>query len=176
MLAAVLANRVLQALGSPLAWTDAALVPYARQAVGLAPSPLYPQTPWISNLGISMEPNGRLNGGYSAGYGDLAWQTDRLAELLAAAAQDVASRAVNITRALAYLRYPDNCQDLQNATTSSRGEASQLITYRCLRLESAITWRHNKNPGVVSYGGGGGFYGALVAKDPVARRLVQLRL
>lgn len=147
--------------------------------MGLAPSPLYPQTPWISPQGISMEPNGRLNGGFSAGYGDLAWQTDRLAEVLAKAAPEIGERATNVTSALAYLRYPDNCQDLAAAPSGAAhfpGGDVPLVTYRCMRLESAITWRHNKNPGVVSYGGGAGFYGALVAKNPAAVRLAQLRM
>lgn len=141
----------------------------ARQAIGLLPTDIYPDTPWISTMGISMEPNGRLNGGFSAGYGDMAWMTDRLAAVVdQVSGSDVVAKSVNFTDALSKLRYPDNCYDFSGNGTR--------ILYRCLRLESAITWRHNKNPGQVSFGGGGGFFGALQAKNPVAIRLVQLRM
>ena len=44
-------------------------------------------------------------------------------------------------------------------------------------MESVITWRHNKNPGTISYGGGDyGAYMALVARHPLSIRLAQLKI
>jgi len=66
-------------------------------------------------------------------------------------------------------RTPDNCQ----VNTTSAGS---VVTARCMRLESAITWRHNKNPGSISYGGGDpGSYMALHVSEPTSVRLAQLR-
>ena len=54
------------------------------------------------------------------------------------------------------IRYVDNTRTKDYTT----GKTSEHLT---CRLESVITWRHNKNPGTISYGGGD--YGAYMVSD-----------
>ena len=122
---------------------------------------------WFSKQGISMEPNTNVNGGYSHGYGDEEWALGWLAALTND--EGILAVARRHVRNFARFRTLDNCQ----INTTAAG----LVSARCMRLESTITWRHNKNPGTISYGAGDpGAFMALNASEPTSVRLAQLRI
>jgi hypothetical protein len=117
---------------------------------------------WFSKEGISMEPNTNVNGGYSHGYvrlirrgpstvrlnpvfrfdhvhvtttcaqGDEEWALGWLAKLVDD--DDVTELARLHVQNFGRFRYEDNCQ-----TNVSAADAS-MVTSRCMRLESVITW------------------------------------
>jgi hypothetical protein len=181
-LAATLANNGLVVLSPTDALPRSEMLFAARQAVGLLhqPAGLEPWKPpagagpnitlgpgtWFSTNGLSMEPQTNVNGGYSHGYGDEEWALGWLAALIDddAILKVARKHVANFGR----FRYGDNCRFNQTG---------DVVVARCMRLESVITWRHNKNPGTISYGGGDpGAYMALHASEPTSVRLAQLRL
>ena len=137
------------------------------QALGLVNCETYPETRWFSPSGVSMEPNGDLNGGFTAGYGDIAWMTDWISALTNRT--DFDTQAANIVKQLTKFRLLENCYFANTNSTSG------LSHNRCLRIESVISSRHDTYPRRISYGPGRG-HGALVRKDPVAIRLAQMRI
>jgi hypothetical protein len=123
---------------------------------------------WLSESGISMEPNTNVNGGYSAGYGDEEWALGTLA-MLTGDPQVLAMANKHVTN-FAKFRYIDN-------TRSENFTSGVVSNSRTCRLETVITWRHNKNPGSISYGGGDyDSYMAVHAKNPISIRLAQLKI
>ena len=108
-----------------------------------------------------------MNGGYSHGYGDEEWALGWLAALTAD--EEILNVARRHVQNFGKFRTADNC--VINSTDAGP------VSARCMRLESVITWRHNKNPGSISYGSGDpGAYMALYANEPTSIRLAQLRI
>ena len=106
-----------------------------------------------------------VNGGYSAGYGDEEWALGWLASLTGD--EEVLAVARKHVQNFGRFRFPDTCRYNESSLAA--------VESTCMRLESAITWRHNKNPGTVSYGGGdAGAFMALNASEPTSIRLAQL--
>ena len=106
-----------------------------------------------------------MNGGYSAGYGDEEWALGWLASLTGD--EEVLAVARKHVQNFGRFRFPDTCRYNESSLAA--------VESTCMRLESAITWRHNKNPGTVSYGGGdAGAFMALNASEPTSIRLAQL--
>jgi hypothetical protein len=81
--AALVANEALRLLSPDQVWPADRLLLLMNQSLGLLPQPnctglafweectaTLPNSLWISPLGMSMEPHGSLQGGYSDGYGD----------------------------------------------------------------------------------------------------------
>lgn len=162
VLAAWLANSALPTLrASSRALPNATLLVAVHEAIGLTNTTVEPQARWFSPHGISMEPNGDLNGGFTAGYGDVNLMVDWLADVTGDA--QVEAQAKRIRAALSMFRSVDSCYDAVGGP------------YRCLRLESVVSSRHAVMPSRVSYGPGLAT-AALTRKDPLAIRLAQLRL
>jgi hypothetical protein len=187
VLAAHLADSALASITPASRLPRAFMLRAARQAVGILRQPSdggqhwKPSTGtgpvnesqiagyWFSKQGISMEPNTNVNGGYSHGYGDEEWALGWLASL--SADEDVLSVARRHVRNFGRFRVADNCQ------FNSTDGGGDFVSARCMRLESVITWRHNKNPGTISYGAGDPqSYMALNASEPTSIRLAQMRI
>ena len=181
ILAAQLADTALETVSPSSRIPRADMLRGAKQAVGILaqPSDDGPWKPeagagpvkstdpgwWFSRSGISMEPNTNVNGGFSAGYGDEEWALGWLASLTGD--EEVLAVARKHVQNFGRFRFPDTCR--YNESSPAAVEST------CMRLESAITWRHNKNPGTVSYGGGdAGAFMALNASEPTSIRLAQL--
>ena len=147
-----------------------ALIQSAYQASGVLPAK--GEGPgwgwWFSDRGISMEPNTNVNGGFSAGYGDEEWALGTLA-MLTGDPKIVAMATAHVS-SFAKFRHVDNAR-LVNLSTGV-----VEATARTCRVESVITWRHNKNPGTITYGGGDfGSHMAVVQRHPISIRLAQLK-
>ena len=152
IIGAVLANECVRHLNPPDAWSNDQVSEFIHQAVGL--DKMQYGGYWVSPKGISMEPNGNLNGGYSGGYGEISWAVDWL-DSLSPLDEEVNNRATRVLNTSSLYRYFDN-------------SCSASQCFRCLRREDVTTYRKNTNPGRISYGDF--TYQALARKDPVAIR------
>lgn len=152
--AAYLANQCLRVLDPGQAWTEDEIRPFVYSACGFGPD-IYGGR-WISAKGLSCEPNGTSNGGYCGNYGDLVDPLFRLAHLTGD--ERVKQRALQFSQTLARFRY-----------LSQDAEQHPVV-----RREGVITWRNNKTPGRIAYGGNP--YAAVVLGDPLNLREVQLAL
>lgn len=152
-LAAYLSNRALRVLAPERAWSKARMRDYLDSAAGFKPD-IYGGR-WLSRKGLSLEPNGSLNGGFCGNYGPAVIEPlFRLAERTGD--PKLRTRALQAMHVLAHFQYPSLSRE----------------SHPCIRLEGVVTWRNNKNPGKVYYGGNP--YAAVVLKDPLSLRQIQL--
>lgn len=153
IIAAWVANECLRILAPGEEWGRGEALGYVYSAVGLAPD-IYGGV-WVSPLGLAMEPNGSLSGGYCGNYGSGC--VEMICELAELTGDDrVRERALQAVDAYSHFRYPD---------VDAEGRP-------CLRKEGVITWRNNHTPGRTHYGGNA--YAALELNDPTATREAQL--
>ena len=169
-LAATFANVGLGKLSPDKQLPREQMLTFAYQAIGILPAPN--EGPgwgwWFSSQGISMEPNTDVNGGYSHGYGDEEWALGTLAMLL----NDTKVLQVANTHVTNFAKF----RSVDNTRSVDFNSGAASVSLTC-RVESVVTWRHNKNPGSITYGGGDfGAYMTLVAKNPVSIRLAQLKI
>jgi len=151
--AAILCDQCLETVAPGRAWEDPVKQRFLDMACGLAED-IYGGR-WISEKGLSMEPNGSSNGGYCGNYGAgmgnaLLWLARITGE------RRIQEKALQAVHTLSMFRYP---------SLDTEG-------HPCLRIEGVITWRNNFTPGKVSYGGNP--YAAVALKDAVSLRELQL--
>jgi hypothetical protein len=148
------ANEAVRILAPSRALSFDVALGYVDSAVGIGNGPL--GAPWVSPLGLPLEPSGTLDGGYDGRWGILTIRTMCALARVTADAQ-VRGKCLDAVHATASFLYPSGDAGLQT-----------------MRSEGAISTAINQNPGFVEYGGNA--YAAAELRDPVALRSIQLAL
>jgi hypothetical protein len=139
-LAAYYANVALRSLAPEVAYPETEAIGKVYEVLITGPQLGPPsggklENPWISELGISMEPGGYRGGGYSHAYGDTPIRLFPWLSIVTGGDPTVHRRYLDCLRAFTYFRYLDS-------DTTADG-----VDFVTMAKVSSITWRHEAQNG-----------------------------